>query len=336
MRYSFHRIGNAFLREYSAGGSTRFTGTDLEGEMIALTKGAEVSKRQMAVLIIGILILSSGAAFLHAQQGAPADPKQLVRSVIDNELNETHHEQGRWMYRLQKQEGDKSTVKEVVETRDCEIHLLLSTNGEPLTPDQRQKENERLQKLVNDPEQMRKAKRDQEEDDRKAVEMFKMLPEAFIYRYSGNQGSLVELTFSPNPDFHSHSREAQVFHGMEGTMLVNPGKKRLVEIDGKLAQDIEFVGGLFGHLDKGGHFTVKRAELAPGQWVMTLLTVEMKGKALIFKSINLQEKDWLSDFRPVPADLNPIQAADLLRNSGFAEVASGPAAQENSGRSVQR
>jgi hypothetical protein len=98
----------------------------------------------------------------------------------------------------------------------------------------------------------------------------------------------------------------------------------LVQIDGKLAQDVEFLGGLFGHLDKGGHFTVKRAELAPGQWEMTQLTVEMKGKALIFKSINLREQDLLSDFRPVAADLNPTQAADLLKNSGFAEVARGP------------
>jgi hypothetical protein len=53
------------------------------------------------------------------------------------------------------------------------------------------------------------------------------------------------------------------------------------------------------------------------------------------KSINLREKDLLSDFRPVPADLNPTQAADLL-NSGFAEVALGPVTQDSSGRSIER
>ena len=292
--------------------------------MIAWTKRAEVIKARIPILATAVLFLFVEAPFLPGQQTPSGDPKLLVRSVIDNELADGHRDRNRWMYRLQKQEGDNTTVKEVVETKDCEIHLLLSTNGEPLTPDQRQKENERLQKLINDPAEQRKQKRDQEEDDRKAVEMFKMLPEAFLYRYNGRRGSLVELTFSPNPDFHSRSREAQVFHEMEGTMLVEADKKRLVQIDGKLAQDVEFLGGLFGHLDKGGHFTVKRAELAPGQWEMTQLTVEMKGKALIFKSINLREQDLLSDFRPVAADLNPTQAADLLKNSGFAEVARGP------------
>jgi hypothetical protein len=316
--------------------STSSVGTEKEGEMIAPSK-SNVGKRQTIPFVIGLLcVLLAARAFLPAQQSPPADPKQLVRSVIDNELNDSQRDQNRWMYRLRKQERDKTTVKEVVETKNCEIHLLLSTNGEPLTSDQRQQENQRLQKLVNDPELQRKAKRDQEDDDRKAAEMFKMLPEAFLYRYSGSRGSLVELTFTPNPDFHSRSREAQVFHGMEGTMLVDSEKKRLVQIDGKLAQNVEFVGGLLGHLDKGGHFTVKRAELAPGQWVMTQLTVEMRGKALLFKSINLQENDSLSDFRPVPPDLNPVQAADLLRNSRLAEVASVPTAQGNSGKSVPR
>jgi hypothetical protein len=303
--------------------------------MTALTKRVWIVKERNAVLIVAVLLLLAGATFLPAQQSAPADPKQLVRGVIDNELHESQGDQRRWMYRLQKQEGGKTAVNEVVVTRDCEIHLLLSMNGEPLTPDQRQKENERLQKLINDPDQQRKAKRDQQEDDHKAVEMFKMLPEAFLYRYTSNPGNLVELTFSPNPDFHSPSREAQVFHGMEGTMLIDAEKKRLVQIDGKLAQNVEFFGGLLGHLEKGGHFSVKRAELAPGQWVMTQLMVEMKGKALIFKSINLRENDLLSDFRPVPADLSPVQAADLLKNSGFAEVARGPGTQERS-RPVQR
>jgi hypothetical protein len=289
---------------------------------------------QRAVVFI-LVVIFAGAAFLPAQQKSPADAKQLVRSVVDNELDDSGRDQSRWMYRLQKKEGDKTTVKEVIEIKTFDIDLLLSSNGEPLTPEQRRKENERLEKLANDPEEQWKAMRDQQEDDRKATAMFKMLPEAFLYRYSGSRGSLVELAFSPNPDFHAPSREAQVFHGMEGTMLVDAGKKRLVELDGHLAENVEFLGGLFGHLEKGGHFSVKRAELAPGRWVMTELTVEMKGKALIFKSINLQEVDQMSDFRRIPTDLNPTQAAEMLKSAGLVEVAGGLGTQDVGTASVR-
>jgi hypothetical protein len=191
--------------------------------------------------------------------------------MIDNELHNSHPDETRWMYRLRRQEGDTATLKEVVETKICDVNFLLSLNGKPLTPDQRQKENERLERLVNDPEEQRKVKHEQQEDDRKAVEMFKMLSEAFLYRFIGNRGSLIELAFLPNPDFHAPSREAQVFRGMEGTMWIDAGKKRLVELDAHLARDVEFLGGLFGHLEKGGHFAVRRAELAPELWVRQVL-----------------------------------------------------------------
>jgi hypothetical protein len=284
--------------------------SDKEDEVIMLTKCLRLVKRNPAAFIVILLLVET--TLLAAQQEPASDAKQLVRTVIDNELDSSHQGQTQWMYQLQRQETDKATVTEVVETKNCDFHLLVALNGEALTPDQRQKENQRLEKLANDPREQQKLRQAQQEDDRKAVEMFKMLPQAFLYRYASRRGPLVELAFSPNPDFRPPSREAQVFHGMEGTMWVDAGKNRLVELDGHLAQDVDFLGGLFGHLEKGGHFTVKRAELAPGQWAMTQLVVEMKGKALIFKSINLRQTDSMSNFRPIPADLNPAQAVEML------------------------
>jgi hypothetical protein len=275
-------------------------------------------------------------AFSPGQRQAPPDVKQLVRDVITNELQSGKTDQTRWMYRLQRQEADKITVREVVETRDCDVHLLLASDGAALTPAQLQKENKRLETLVHDPQEQRRKRHEQQEDDRKAVEMFKMLPEAFLYQYRGSRGSLEELTFRPNPDFRPPSREAQVFHGMEGSMVVDADKKQLVEIDGHLAQDVEFLGGLFGHLDKGGHFVVKRAEVGPGHWAITELNVEMKGKALIFKSINLRQKDRMSDFRTMPADLSAAQAVDILKAPGFAQVAAHELADSNTSHGVVR
>jgi hypothetical protein len=294
--------------------------------MIELPIALKFVERRTATFILAVLL--GWPTFLSAQQKAPLDAEQLVRGMVDNELESGRQHQSHWMYQLQRQEGDKTTVKEIVETKDCEIDSLLSLNGEALTPDQRQKENERLGKLVNDPAEQRKKKHGQEEDDHMAIEMFKMLPEAFSYRYGSSRGSLVELDFAPNPDFRASSREAQVFHAMDGKMWIDADKKRLVELDGRLAQDVEFLGGLFGHLEKGGHFAVRRAELTPGEWVITQLVVEIKGKALIFKSINLRQSDSMTDFRRVPADLSLADAVEMLKRPGTAEVAGGLAGSE--------
>ena len=274
-----------------------------------------ILKTQMQVARLSIMwLLISGPLFAQTISGkqAPTDATQLVRAVIDNELKSDEQDDSRWMYRTQRQERGKSTVKEVIETKDCEVDLLVSTNGKPLTADQRKEEHYRVEKLVNNVEEQHKKMKEEEEDDQKATDMFKMLPDAFLYRYGRKSRSLVELTFAPNPSFHPPSREAQVFHGMKGTMWVDARKKRLVELDGQLAQDVQFLGGLIGHLDKGGRFTVKRRQVAQGYWKTTLIDVQMSGKAIIFKSISLWQTDSMTDFRRMPKDLSPPQAAAIL------------------------
>jgi hypothetical protein len=81
-------------------------------------------------------------------------------------------------------------------------------------------------------------------------------------------------------------------------------------------QDVKFGGGLFGHLDKGGQFEVKQTEVAPGHWDMTFLNVDMKGKVLFFKTIEIHEKEYRSSFSRVADDLTPVQAADILKPAG--------------------
>ena len=44
------------------------------------------------------------------------------------------------------------------------------------------------------------------------------------------------------------------------------------------------------------------------------MEVDMKGKALFFKTIAVHEKEYRSDFRTVPDGLTFAEAADILSN----------------------
>ena len=282
-------------------------------------------------LMIFFPVSTAFCAEKSARPALPQDANQLVRQVIDNELKVSDQDHTHWMYQQQSQDGEKTTIKQVVEAKDCDVDLTVAANGKPLTAEERQREQERIKKLVTDPDEQKKKMKAAQQDAEKATDMFKMLPDAFLYEYAGKTRSLVKLTFKPNPNFHPPSREAQVFHAMEGTMWVNPKEMRLAELDGQLSQDVQFFGGLIGHLDKGGRFSVKRTELAPGHWETTLLNVHMNGKVIIFKSINLQQNDSMSHFRRVPTDLSPAQAAEILTKSGFAGASSEAIAAESRG-----
>ena len=221
---------------------------------------------------------------------------------------EPHH----WMYRQEKDGPGKRELKEVIETKDGALSRLLFIDGRPLTVKQKQKENQRIQKLVSNPDEQRRLQRARNSEMEPGRRLFKMLPDAFVFNYAGHEGDVIKLSFRPNPNFRPPSREARVFHDMEGEMWIDEKQQRLAALNGHLMQDVKSGAGLLGHLNKGGQFGVKQAEVAPGHWDMTVMGVDMKGKMLLFKTISVQETENRSDFHRVSDDMTMAQAADML------------------------
>jgi hypothetical protein len=139
-----------------------------------------------------------------------------------------------------------------------------------------------------------------------------MVPSAFLFEYSGKAGELVKVIFKLNPQFTSCSREGKVLKEMQGEIWIDASQQRLVSIRAQLMNEVKFAGGLLGHLEKGGHFSVQRTEIAPGDWEVTELDVSMRGKALLFKTICVDQKELHSNFRRVPNNLTLSEAAGLL------------------------
>lgn len=277
------------------------------------TKASLAGKLGMALLVFVGQSIGAPVSALPAK--LQLDAGRLARKVFENEVQAQINDQSLWSYRQLKEEQGKKKVFAVCETNDGEIDRLLEVNGQELNPKQRQAEDQRIQKMLDDPDQMRQQQKKSAEDGKQERELLRMFPEAFRFQYAGMQGNLIKLTFSPNPDFRPSNRAAQVFHHMEGSLLVDGEQKRLAEIEGRLTSPVKFGWGLLGHLDKGGTFLVDQQDMGSGHWQLTTLDVEMDGKALFFKTIAVREKELNTDFQQVPESIRPWQAFELLRQN---------------------
>ncbi len=183
------------------------------------------------------------------------NPDALVREVIHNEMEAQLSDQSLWCYREQRQEdGKPAKTLQVCQTKDGELERLVALDGRELTSLQAQAEDERIQRLVSRPEQLRAKQKKDREDGEQARNLLATLPDAFLFQCDHQSGNLVTLRFRPNPAFRPSTRSAQVFHHMEGTLVVDAAQGRLVEINGHLTSEVKFLGGLLGHLDKDGTF----------------------------------------------------------------------------------
>jgi hypothetical protein len=189
---------------------------------------------------------------------------------------------------------------------------LIAIAGRPLSAGQQRDETERILRLSHNPEEQRKLEQARKKDAEQCDSFFKMVPEAFLFEYAGQSGNIVKLVFKPNPAFQPASREGKVLHEMAGEVWLDTKQQRLVSINGHLVNEVKFAGGLLGHLEKGGQFAVKRTEVAPARWEVTEMAVNMQGKALLFKTISVQQKELHQNFERVPDDLTIADAAAIL------------------------
>ncbi len=299
----------------------------------------QVSQLRKQVTLLVVVLCATG---LLAQESSPSEqsktanpeqknvslnPAELVRRTVQNEINAVNNAAPEhFMFRSHKEGPQGSQVKLYVETKEGTAGMLVAINGQPLNEAQRQDEEQRVQRFLNDPQELQKKRKKEKEDAEHTLQIMRALPDAFLYEPDGTvtgtagvgaEGDeLVRLKFRPNPRYSPPTHTEQVLTGMEGHLLIDANRCRIAEIDGTLFRQVEFGWGILGHLDKGGHFLVNQGEVGGSGWDVTRMTLNFSGKIMLFKSLHIQSTETYSDFRQVPKNLTFAEGVQVLKKEG--------------------
>ena len=281
---------------------------------------AQNARRATAFWISAASLFFVQANILQTARGADSagnpqeNPSEVVREVMHNEIEAQLQDTSLWCFREEhKDDGKPEKSLEVCQTESGDIERIVAINGRELSADEKAAEEKRVEKLIDHPERLRIKQKKQRDDQEQARNLMKIFPEALRFSYDGRQGDLLKMSFRPNPDFHASTRPAMVLHHLQGTLLLDAKRKRLLEVHGLLTSEVKFGGGLLGHLDEGGTFLVKQGEVAPGHWDVMRMDIHMNGKALFFKTISIQQQEHYRDYVRVPDGTTLQQAAELLK-----------------------
>ncbi|MFL6301191.1 MAG: hypothetical protein ACJ71N_11365 [Terriglobales bacterium] len=276
-----------------------------------------------AAAAICALIIALGSTARAQDTAISASAHELVQRAVQNELKASESN-SHYMYLEHKQTPQGSSVKQVAETQDGEVSYLLKMNDQPLSADQRRIEDDKMQKLLNDPNEQRRRLKNQKDDERRATTLVRALPDAFVYEFdqrdSGDPPEVVKLKFHPNPNYNPPDRETQVLTGMAGSMYLDTKANRMKRLDGTLIDDVNFGWGIFGKLHKGSHFEICESDVADGHWDVTYRNLDFTGKVLIFKKLRIKETSEMSDFHKIPDNLSFTQGFDLLRKENQPKI----------------
>lgn len=263
-------------------------------------------------------------------QAAEIPAVELVRRAVGNETK-PDRSPVKFMFREDKKTPRGTQSRLIVETNQAMVGMTIANDGKPLRAEEQEAERKRIQRFVDDPEELRKKQSKEKEDEEHTARIVKALPDAFVYEYgetaSGTKGvgkpgdPLVRLNFHPKPDYQPPTHVEQVLAGMQGVLLIDTKANRIAKIDGTLMKEVGFGWGILGHLDRGGHFLVEQGDVGYGQWEVTRMDLSFTGKVLLFKSLNVQSDERFRDFHPVANDLSFAQGIELAtkeaQNQGY-------------------
>ena len=259
-------------------------------------------------------------ALLAVPGTAQTDGAALVRRAIKNreDAAKTHRP---LRYLLRKTDDHRDTTKDIIETDQGDVARLIAINNQPLTAEANQAELDRLHTLANHPEiQEHRHQREQKDADR-VNRLMRLLPDAFLYRDQGTTpcpssgATCHHLTFSPNPSFEPPDVEANIFRGLAGEVWIDQAQERLTRLDAHVIANVDFGWGILGKLDKGGTIQLEQSDIGNHDWELTTLKLNLKGTALLVKSLNIQLTEQATHFSPVPPGVDYRKAIELLQNT---------------------
>jgi hypothetical protein len=262
----------------------------------------------------------------HAAYGGqmpPMNPQELVRKVVQNELNAAKQGGINHTFRTRKETSSGSQTRLYCETRDAVVGLTVANNDKPLNADELKGEEARLNGYVNDPAALKKKQAQERADSERISRMVRALPDAFLYEYDGTEpgrtgvgkegDELVRLKFRPNPKYQPPSRVEQVLAGMQGHLLIDENAYRIAQIEGRLEKEVAFGWGILGHLDPGGHFLVEQGDVGDVAWEIYRMSLSFTGRILLLKRLVIRSNEVSSNFQRVPGDLSFAEGVDLLK-----------------------
>lgn len=270
--------------------------------------------RVALVLILAIAGLAPASSQSSAPETLPLpqDATQYVRETIKYQMAADAADHSHWRYRIHREDDKGAQDRDVIDTKDGQLARTLLINGQPLTAEQRAADEARMKKLVEDAGERAKRDKRAKDDEAKGTQMLKAIPDAFSFKYEGAENGQVRLSFFPNPHYSASTRELQVFRSLSGTMWIDRAGRRLARLDGTLFEDVTFGWGLLGRLNKGGTFSVTQSRVGDDHWEIVSLDVKMTGRAVIFKTINVKQKQRFTNFRRVNDNLTISEAYQLL------------------------
>jgi carboxylesterase type B len=261
------------------------------------------------------------------------DARTLLERVVANqERNQDLQRQYTYVETVreedQRKDGTATRRKEetfeVTPAAGGEYRRLVARSGQPLSPEEERKEEEKFQKYVEErlklsPDELK----DKNENLKRRVGRFESrIREALeVFEFTPAPDELIDgrpvrvFHFTPRKGYKPHSRATALLNRTEGTVWIDPGKNQIAKLYMRFWKDAKLAWGLFGRISEGTEAVAEQIHVGDDIWLMERIDVFLKGRFYFLKKYNRRLTFTYSDYKKYSVSTKEHVVADRLNKT---------------------
>jgi hypothetical protein len=189
---------------------------------------------------------------------------------------------------------------EVFSVRGEHVEKLVSRNGRPLTPDEAQKEEKRVEKVVR--EHQRKASAREDGDELTVSDLLRVCQFVNARREPFHGGEALVYDFEPRPGAKPKGRVESWIRKLRGRVLIDEQAQQILRLEARVEDPVKMGGGLVLSVRRGSSFVFEQALVNGEVWLPSAAEVSVSARFLLLKGYDIRQVHRFSDYRKFEVD----------------------------------
>jgi hypothetical protein len=270
----------------------------------------------MARICTALLILLAAVQCIAAQE-TPLSQEQIqsiIRQAADRDL--ANFKKSRDYTYIQREEEHKldgsgqtksteARTYEIMVLYDEQVRKLVAKNDKPLSEKDAQKEDEKIQKIIdkrkNESESNRQRRLEKAEKEREKGRQFvKEIADAYNFRWVGtdnfNERETYVIDADPRPGYEPHTKDARFLPKFRFRAWIDKAESQWVKLDIQCIDTVS-VGLFLVRVHKGSNIQIELTRVNDEVWLPKHVALKLDARVALFKGLNIEEDVGYRDYK---------------------------------------
>ena len=250
------------------------------------------------------------------------EPAAFRYPQVEDKIDELRERYTCRLIEIERKHDGDGRVKET-ETRAYEVtpvgamfvERLMSVNGKELSASEREKEDKRVQKEVEELVKRREKKEQKEErarakgekekkdDDDVEIKDFLRISEITSVRREMFQGhEVIAFDFEPRKGFKPKNRAEDIVNKLAGTIWVDETARQVARLEARLTDSYKIGGGMLASIGASTAFSFEQQKIGDEVWLPSSMEANISARVLLLAKFNRSVERRYSEYKRYQID----------------------------------